>query len=154
MGRALIAGKGNRVTEERTMTDQWTRDQLEIRCLIEDYSDAVMRRDSAAIMELWADDCRWGVLDMPGFENVRGKDAIRAAFEGAQALFPFVFLLCVPQHITIDGDSAFARTYTTETLKDQDGNVRKALGRYDDRFGRIDGQWRFTERVWTMLYSD
>jgi ketosteroid isomerase-like protein len=136
------------------MTDQWTRDQLEIRCLVEHYSDAVMRRDSGAIMALWADQCRWGVLDMPGFEDVRGKEAIRKAFEDAQALFPFVFLLCVPQYVAVDGDSAVARTYTTETLRDQAGQVRKAVGRYDDRFARIEGRWLFTERVWTMLFSE
>ncbi|WP_066961517.1 YybH family protein [Rhizorhabdus dicambivorans] len=136
------------------MTDRWIRDQLEVRCCIESYSDAVMRRDSGAVMALWADDCRWGVPDMPGLEEVLGKDAIRKAFEDAQALFPFVFLLCVPQHVAIDGDQAVARTYTTETLKDHSGSIRKALGRYDDRLDRIDGRWLFTERIWTMLFSE
>ena len=131
--------------------DRWVRDQLEIRSLIENYSDAVCQRDSAAITQLWADDCRWSVPDMQGLENVVGKAAIKATWEGAQKLFPLTFLICVPGNISIDGDSATARVYTSEVLKSASGELRNAVGRYDDRFQRIDGKWLFTERVWTML---
>ncbi len=132
--------------------DTWVRDQLEIRALIEHYSDACCRRDSDAILELWADDCRWSVPDMEGLESIEGKAAIKETWVGAQGLFPFAFLICVPGDITIDGDTATARSYTTEILKDLEGKVRQAVGRYDDRFGRRDGKWLFTERVWHMLY--
>ena len=106
--------------------ERWTRDQLEIRSLIENYSDAVCRRDSEAIMSLWAEECRWSVPEMAGLENVVGKKAIKDTWEGAQKLFPFAFLLCVPGSITIAGDQASARVYTTEVLKSVDGSVRNA----------------------------
>jgi len=112
---------------------------------------AFRRRDSAALMQLWADNCRWAVPDMQGLENVTGKAAIKATWEGAQKLFPLTFLICVPGNISIDGDSATARVYTSEVLTSASGELRNAVGRYDDRFQRIDGKWLFTERVWTML---
>lgn len=133
---------------------QRVKDELEIRGLIERYSDAVCMRDSDAIMDLWADNCRWSVPDMEGLENVVGKGAIRATWEGAQALFPFAFLICVPGRIDIDGDRASARVYTTEVLRGADGAVRHAVGRYDDKFERQRGGWRFTERVWYIRHNE
>jgi len=130
----------------------WVRDQLEIRSLIERYSDACCQRDSKALMELWADDCRWSVPDMEGLENVQGKQAIETTWKGAQALFPVSFVVCVPGIIEIDGDTAMARTYTTEVLESAEGEVRHAVGRYDDKFAKRDGRWLFVERVWHMLY--
>ena len=132
--------------------DTWVRDQLEIRSLIEAYGDCVTRRVPDEIMELWADDCRWSVPDMEGLEDVRGKGAIRANFEAAQGLFNVTFLVCNPGNIAIDGDKATARTYTTEVLESTEGEVRHAVGRYDDEFARIDGTWLFTSRTWYMLY--
>jgi ketosteroid isomerase-like protein len=133
--------------------DGWTRDQLAIRSLVERYSDACCCRDSTALMELWADDCRWSVAGMKGLEDVRGKAAIKQIWENAQALYPFCFLVCVPGDIKINGDTAAARVYTTEVLKDTEGKVRNAVGRYDDRYERIKGEWRFVERTWHMLHQ-
>jgi ketosteroid isomerase-like protein len=135
-----------------TNQDRWTRDQLEIRSLIENYSDAACRRDTDGIVALWADDGRWSVPDMKGLENVIGKSAIRETWEGAKPLFPFCFLICTPGYIEIEGDAASARVYTTEVLKDPQGNVREAVGRYDDEFKRINGKWLFSSRTWYMLH--
>jgi ketosteroid isomerase-like protein len=132
--------------------DNWVRDQLEIRALIEHYSDACCRRDSAAILDLWAEDCLWSVPDMAGLERIEGKPAIKQMWEGAQQLFPFAFLICVPGDIKIDRETATARSYTTEVLKDQDGKLRQTVGRYDDKCGRRNGKWLFTERIWHMLH--
>lgn len=136
------------------MTSNWAHDQVEIRCLIENYSDAIMRRDTDAVMRLWAEDCHWGVPDMAGLESVRGKATIQQALDGAQALFPFIFLLCVPGEIAIDGDTATGRNYTTEILRGTEGDVRKAVGRYDDKFNKINGKWYFSERIWHMMFIE
>ncbi len=132
----------------------WVQDQLEIRVLIERYSDAACRSDSQALMELWAEECRWSVPDMKGLENVTGKAAIRALWDGARDIYPFCFLVAQPGAIDIDGDDATARVYTTEVLRGADGVVRHAVGRYDDKLRRIDGIWLFTERIWYILHSE
>ena len=133
-------------------TDTWMRDQIEIRSLIESYSDACCQRDPEALMALWSDDCRWSVPDMEGLENIAGKDAIRAMWVGAQALFPIVFLTCTPGAITILGSEAKARVFTSEVTKNCDGVVKQAVGRYDDRLIRHDGRWLFQERVWREIH--
>ncbi|MCW1384681.1 nuclear transport factor 2 family protein [Novosphingobium sp. KCTC 2891] len=127
------------------------RDELAIRGLIERYSDACCQRNVDAIMALWADDCRWSVPDMEGLEDVRGKDAIHAIWQGAQALFPFCFLVCTPGVIEIEGDTAWARTYTNEVLVNTEGETRQAVGIYHDKFAVRGGRWLFTERTWHML---
>ncbi|HLY56157.1 MAG TPA: nuclear transport factor 2 family protein [Stellaceae bacterium] len=128
-------------------------DQLGIRELIERYSDACCVRDAEAIGALWAEDGRWGVSDMPELES-HGKAAILERWTQGQALFPFVFLLCIPGRIDIDGDTATARTYTTEILTAANGTGRKAAGRYDDRFTKASGRWLFAQRVWTPLHQE
>lgn len=127
------------------------KSELAIRGLIERYSDACCQRKVDDIMALWADDCRWSVPDMEGLEDVRGKAAIFDIWQGAQALFPFCFLVCTPGVIEIDGDSATARAYTNEVLVNVEGEMRQAVGIYHDKFGIRDGQWLFTERTWIMM---
>ncbi len=134
-------------------TDNWVRDQLEIRQLIENYFDAANRRNSDALMTLWADDCRWSVPDIPGLEDVRGKAAIKENFESAQKLFPVAFVVGMVGDIRIDGDSATARVYTTEVLETNEGSTRNAVGVYEDILQRIDGSWYFSERVWRITYQ-
>jgi ketosteroid isomerase-like protein len=146
------------VDADSSLTNQhdarWVQDQIEIRILIERYSDAACRSDSSALMDLWADDCRWSVPDMRGLENVRGKPAIKALWDGARDIYPFCFLVAQPGIIDIQGDQATARVYTTEVLRAADGAVRHAVGRYDDTLRRIDGRWVFTERVWYILHNE
>lgn len=134
-------------------TDQWTRDQLEIRALIEKYADAACRRDTSGIVDCLSEDCHWSVPDMKGLENLNGRKEVFDTWEAAKAIFPFCFLVCVPGIISISGDVATARVYTTEILKSPDGTVRNAAGRYDDRLKKVDGKWLFTERIWTMLHQ-
>lgn len=136
------------------MTDtRWLENQLRIRQSIEAYFDACNRRDSDTVMSLWSEQCRWSVPDIPGLENIVGKDAIRQNFEGAQQLFSVVFVVGMVGDIQIEGDTATARVYTTEVLEDHDGNVRNAVGIYEDQLRNESGHWRFTERVWRKTHQ-
>ena len=91
---------------------------------------------------------------MAGLENVVGKKAIKATFDAAQALFPMVWMMHAPGNITIAGEAATARVYTTEVLEKSDGTIRRAVGRYDDRYRKISGRWLFVERVWHMQHHE
>lgn len=133
--------------------DNWVRDQLEIRQVIENYFDAANRRDSDDIMKLWADECRWSVPDIPGLESILGKAEIKKNFDAAQEFFPVAFLVGMVGDLQIDRDVAKARVYTTEVLEEKSGNVRNAVGVYEDTLRRIDGKWLFTERIWVMTYK-
>ena len=88
---------------------------------------------------------------MPELAEVKGRAAIMEKFRAAQAFFPFSFLICVPGYIEIAQDRAVARSYTTEIIRDRDGNTRRAAGVYEDVLARRNGKWLFTERVWRLL---
>lgn len=128
-------------------------DQLAIRELIERYADACCERDPDTIESLWAEDGKWGAVDMPELSS-SGRAEIMEKFRLGQSYFPFSFLLCIPGRIDIDGDSATARTYTSEIVTAANGTGRKAVGRYDDRFTRVGGRWLFAERIWTKLHAE
>ncbi|MGE0666266.1 MAG: nuclear transport factor 2 family protein [Sphingomonadales bacterium] len=133
------------------MSDTRVADELAVRSMIERYSDAVCRHDAAAIEPLWAEDARWSVPDMPELAEVKGREAIMKAFRAAQDFFPFTFLICVPGYIDIHHDRATVRSYTTEIIRDRDGNTRRAAGVYEDKLAKRNGQWLFIERVWRLL---
>lgn len=133
------------------MADTRIADELAVRRMIERYSDAVCRHDAAAIEPLWAEDARWSVPDMPELAEVKGRAAIMEKFRAAQEFFPFTFLICVPGCIDIHHDRAIARSYTTEIIRDRDGNTRRAAGVYEDVLAKLNGKWLFTERVWRLL---
>lgn len=51
--------------------------------------------------------------------------------------------------IEVDGDSATSRCYCTVFQGTDDFALQPiAAGRYHDRFEKVDGTWRFAERVW------
>ena len=135
----------------RRRMERGVKDELEIRSLIENYADAVNRRDGAAIAALWAEDGRWSVPEVEVLADVRGAQNIRATWEALMAAIPKAFFICMPAGIRVDGDEATARSYGTELVTDGEGATRYGCGFYADRFRRQDGRWRFTERVWTTI---
>jgi hypothetical protein len=122
-------------------------DQLAIRNLHDSYVDAVFRRDHEDWGANWAIDGSWHLMGSP----VEGRDAIVSLWNGAMAGFTFVAFFCQPASIEIDGDTATGRTYTHEVLEMPDGEIRRPVGLYEDRFVKIDGQWLYQERRYSML---
>ncbi len=122
-------------------------DQQAIRNLLDDYSDAVFRRDAESWAANWAEDGRWHLM---GTEVV-GRAAIRALWEQAMQGFVFVAFFAQPGAIAVDGDRATGRVYTHEVLEAADGTISRPVGRYDDTYVRRDGRWLFAERRYAML---
>lgn len=126
-----------------------TEDRLAIRELVAAYADAVNRRDAGRWGSLWAEDATWDLMG----RTVAGRTAIVALWEGAMAGYAFVGFFCDLGHLDLDGDRATGRVWTHETLETTDGTLTRPLGRYDDRYVRVDGQWRFAERRFTLRRS-
>lgn len=126
-------------------------DELEIRVLIENYSDAVNQRDGAAIASLWAEDGRWSVPEAELLADVRGRETIRTTWEALMGSVPTAFFICVPANIRVSAESASARSYGTELVTDGAGTTRYGVGFYEDRFRKTGGRWLFVERVWTTI---
>jgi hypothetical protein len=56
--------------------------------------------------------------------------------------------------IELDGDTATSRCYCTVFQATDELPLQPiAAGRYEDRFGKVDGKWRFAERVFVSHLS-
>ena len=66
--------------------------------------------------------------------------------------FPFVAHWVQPGLIEVDGDSATARFYIQENIKDGEGNTFRVVGVYNDTLARIDGDWKFKTRHFDVMY--
>lgn len=57
--------------------------------------------------------------------------------------------------VVVDGPSATARSYFTVLSVTRQGLHPVLAGEYRDRFARVDGAWRFTERIFDpKLFGD
>ena len=133
-------------------------DRLAIRELLEAYGDAVTQRDVKAWGACWADDARWCLPDLPGWEEIKGRDRIVAEWSAMMVEFhgpddnpDTCIFISTPGAINVTGDTATARTYTTESYTDFEGTSRRILSEYADSFVKRDGEWLFSERIWRML---
>jgi hypothetical protein len=138
-------------------------DRLEIRDLVDRYSDAVTRCDWRQCEPLFAPDATW--------ESPR----LGLRFESCAAFMEFLtatstydLLIQTPHSsvITLTGDDRAEATTTVHELTRGVGladtefgaggaevNVEQ-YGVYYDRFARIDGEWKFIRRVFEPVYAD
>jgi ketosteroid isomerase-like protein len=124
-------------------------DKQLIRELFEIYSDAVIRQDLDTYLACWADECR---RTGAGGE-CEGKDELRAHWHGIfDALEQMVFFTQMAS-LSVDGDSAAARSYCLEILKLKDGHTRQLIGEYDDELVRVDGDWLFSHRHYRVAMT-
>jgi ketosteroid isomerase-like protein len=133
-------------------------DRLAIRELLEAYGDAVTQRDVNAWAACWAEEGRWCLPDLPGWEEIKGKQTIVAewlkmmeAFHGPADKADACIFISTPCAIQVTQNTATGRTYTTETYTDAKGVSRRILSEYADKFVKRNGQWLFSERSWKML---
>ncbi len=122
-------------------------DRLAIRELNDTYGEGVVLMDKDIWGSVWADDATWDFMGM----ELAGREAIVEMWLGAMSSFEKVSFSCSPASIEVSGDTATGRTQTQEILKGKDGSTRHIGGLYEDRLAKIDGQWQFTHRAWSMI---
>ena len=125
-----------------------TADELAIRNLVAEYSDAVNRRDAAAWADTWSTDAAWHILGM----SPTGREAIVELWQGLMSSLPFVVQMPSDGTIRLDGDTGTGRFYLTEHARAADGSAMLTLGVYHDRFRRDPDRWRFAERRFHAMY--
>ncbi len=135
------------------MSDQHFEDQQAIRALLERYCEGVNQRDAAVWGSTWAEDAVWELphLDM---EGLKGRETIVAAWLEAMKMFPFVNMMAMPGVISVNGERATMRSYTDEVAVMQDGTELRPRGQYDDECVRVDGEWKFSRRVFKVLHGE
>lgn len=112
----------------------------EIRRLVYRYADALDRRDLDQLVSLYRADARFG-------DHGDGPDACRAFFKESLAEIGMAVLL-VANHLVDfeDADNATGTVWTHGFIDDHDEGFIQQLIKYDDRYVRIDDEWRFTRR--------
>jgi uncharacterized protein (TIGR02246 family) len=123
-------------------------DRLAIHELVATYGDAVTRRDG----DCWAEDSVWYLPAIPGMEEVKGRAAIRAAWEGAMPGWPFQVNIQTLGAVTISGDTATGHAYTHELNTDTEGLTQRWTGKYTDTYVKRDGRWWIASRSYAVLH--
>ena len=101
--------------------------------------------DAAALAALYADDA---VLMMPGAPTVRGRDAIKAAYEKDMAVMAKAGNMNnegSDSEISASGDLAYESN--TFTITDKAGKKIDS-GKYVTVFARKDGKWMIVRDIW------
>ncbi len=130
-----------------------TDDRLAIHELVAAYADAVSRRSAEDWGKTWAEDSTWHVPEFPGLQNLKGREAIIAAWSAAMENFTLNFMTQTLGAVDIQGDHGTGRAYNHEVAHKLDGNVTQATGRYEDKYVKQEGLWLFAERVYYPLHS-
>jgi ketosteroid isomerase-like protein len=126
-----------------------TSDELAIRSLNARYIDAVNRYHPEDWAATWATDATWNLMGM----DVVSRKAIAELWAGAMSSFEFAIMMLNSGTVDIDGDTASGRWYLTEHTKPKEGDPALVLGVYDDRYCKEDGEWRFAERRYNVIYQ-
>lgn len=112
----------------------------EIRRLVYLYADAVDRRDLDQLASLYRSDARFGPYG-------EGPEACRAFFADSLAEIGIAVLLVANHLIDFeDADHATGTVWAHGYIDDHSEGFIQQLIKYDDRYARIDGEWRFTRR--------
>jgi hypothetical protein len=127
-------------------------DRLEITDLTVRYSHAVDTGQWHLLAEIFTADA---VIDYTAMGGPRGNvEEITTFLSTTMPLFPAYQHLLANSSITVDGDTAMARTmcHNPMTLPGEEARLMFCGLWYLDRFVRVDGQWRIAERVEEKSY--
>ena len=115
-----------------------------IRQLVARYCHLADSVDVEPWLDCWTDD---GVFDFGGSRTV-GRDELRALCEGSEAIYAVTPLRHVVTNVVIDvdGDTATSSSYVQLFVVGQPPTIM-STARYYDRLRRVDGRWRFSERI-------
>lgn len=125
--------------------------ELQLRRLIDEVCDAVLRRDAVDFASHWTDDGEW---DQGDGTVANGRAAIEAAFTATSAAYAWWVQTAPQVVITMDGPhSAVGRVVVEERFATPDGVVGSRLGTAHDHYvRRAGGQWRVAARRMDIIH--
>ncbi|MFN3231491.1 MAG: nuclear transport factor 2 family protein [Alphaproteobacteria bacterium] len=125
-------------------------DRMEIQHLAQTYADGVMQRDAEIWGNTWAEDGTWNLS--PGMDPVSGRETLKAFWTQVMSGYPQVLHWVQPGLVDVNGDTATARFYVQENIKDAEGNQFRVAGVYNDELVKENGAWKFKVRNFATLY--
>lgn len=127
-----------------------TADIIEIQHLAQTYADGVMQRDAELWGNTWAENGAWHLS--PDMDPVAGREALKGFWTQVMGGYPHVLHWVQPGLITVSGDTATARFYVQENIKDAEGNSFRVAGVYNDELIKEGGDWKFSIRRFSTMY--
>ncbi|OBG89864.1 polyketide cyclase [Mycobacterium sp. E802] len=113
------------------------------------YATGIDRRDWPLFRTVFTEDC---VLDYGEIGAWSGVDAVTEFMEQTHAMAGHTLHRMSNHAITVDGDTAAARTYVDALILAQDNNSGvNAVGFYDDELVRTENGWRIARRRFTSV---
>lgn len=129
------------------MTDR--EDRQDITDVLLRYATGIDRRDWTLFRTVFTDDCE---LDYGEIGVWKGVDAVTEFMQQAHALAGHTMHRLTNQVITVDGDTARARTYVDALIMVGDNKSGvNGIGFYDDDLVRTDAGWRIARRRFTAV---
>jgi len=130
-----------------------TDDRLALHELVMTYGDAVTRNDSSDWGNTWAENAIWSVPNFPGLEKVEGRNEIVKRWQDAMKNYKYIVFTAHLGSLKINGNLAKGTTYTIEVSTDIDGEKAQIHGQYLDNFIKINNQWYFKKRTFSILHT-
>jgi len=124
-------------------------DRDDIAAVVLSYATGIDRRDWTLFRSIFTEDCE---LDYGEIGAWKGADAVTEFMRAAHELAGHTMHRLTNQVITVDGDTAQARTYVDALimLADNSSGVN-AAGFYDDEFVRTEQGWQIARRRFTQV---
>jgi 3-phenylpropionate/cinnamic acid dioxygenase small subunit len=131
------------------MTERERQDRDDIAAVVLCYATGIDRRDWTLFRSIFTEDCE---VDYGEIGAWKGANAVTEFMQQAHALAGHTMHRLTNQVITVDGDSAQARTYVDALimLADNSSGVN-AAGFYDDEFVRTEQGWQIARRRFTQV---
>jgi ketosteroid isomerase-like protein len=127
-------------------------DRFEIEALRGEFTDAGMMRDYDRFASLFIHDGAWRMPHIN--EEFVGREEIRAGIGRLRGLWDYAVQTVHPGTIQLAGDTALGRAYIAELGRLRDGSSHLNYAVYHDRYQRTPDGWKFTERVYEVIYLD
>lgn len=113
------------------------------------YATGIDRRDWPLFRTVFTDDC---VLDYGEIGTWNGVDAVTEFMDQSHAMAGHTMHRLSNHAITVDGDTATARTYIDGLIMAADNNSGvNAVGFYDDELVRTGRGWQIARRTFTAV---
>jgi len=124
-------------------------DRQDISGVLLRYATGIDRRDWPLFRTVFTDDCE---LDYGEVGSWKGVDPVTEFMQQAHAMAGHTMHRLTNQVITVDGDTAQARTYVDALIMLADNNSGvNAAGFYDDEFVRTEQGWQIARRRFTQV---
>lgn len=124
--------------------------EARVRQLHAAYADAVWRKDLTSFGDCYTPEAEWRISGMV----LRGRGEIEAGFAAVLATCNRILMTFRTPQVELTGDGhASARVYVTEQCTWTDKAPTMNIGRYYDRCVVDGDRWRFSWRLFQLLYT-